>query len=63
MYDLAEFLLVCIDVIVMPSAYEISCTGNGGMPDVYMLKSMGEMTVLCSGLFKFEAGLCVVCCL
>ena len=46
MYALAAFLLLCVDVMVMPSAYEVSCSGAGGcgMSDVYMLKSVGKRT-------------------
>ena len=39
-YALVAFLLVCIDVMVMSSAYEGGC----GMSDMYMLKSVGERT-------------------
>ena len=32
-------------LMVMPSAYDVSCSGAGvcGMSDMYMLKSLGEM--------------------
>ena len=45
-YALAAFLLVCVDVIVMSSAYELSFSDTGGcaMSDVYMLKSVGKRT-------------------
>ena len=38
-----RFLLLCVDVMVTASAYEVSCSGacGCGMSDVYMLKSMG----------------------
>ena len=40
---IAAFLLVCVDVMVMSSTYEVSCSGGGcGMYDVYILKSVGE---------------------
>ena len=46
MHAFAAFLLVFIDVMVMVSAYEVSCSGAGGcgMFDMYMLKSVGERT-------------------
>ena len=37
-------VIVCIDVMVMSSAYEVSCSGGCGMSDVYMLKMVGERT-------------------
>ena len=41
MYAFTVFLLVCVDGMVMSSAYEVSfiCAGGCGMSDVYMLKS------------------------
>ena len=38
MYALATFLLGCVDVMVMPSAYQNSSSAAGGcaMSDVYM---------------------------
>ena len=40
---------MCGAVIVMSSAYVVSCTESGGrgMSEVYMLKSMGERTPPC----------------
>ena len=40
---------VCGAVIVMSSAYMVSCTESGGrvMSEVEMLKSMGESTLPC----------------
>ena len=41
MYDLAVFLLVCIDSMLMSSVYEVNCSGAGyfGMYALYMWKS------------------------
>lgn len=49
MYALAAFLLECVDVMVMSSAYVVSCTGarGFGMSAVYMLNSVGERTPPC----------------
>ena len=43
------FMSVCGTVIVMSSAYVVSCTESGGrrMSEVYMLKSMGKSTPPC----------------
>ena len=35
---------MCEDVMVMLSAHEVSFSGDCGMSDVYMLKSVGERT-------------------
>ena len=45
---LAEYLLVCVDVMGMSYAYEVSCSGAGGrvMSDVYVLKNVGEGRLL-----------------
>ena len=49
MLAFAMFMSVCDAVIVMSSAYVVSCTesGGSGMSEVYMLKSMGERTPPC----------------
>ena len=46
MYAFSVILLACVDVMVMLSAYELSCSGTGGccIFNVYMLKSVGERT-------------------
>ena len=45
----AVWCLVCDAVIVMSSAYEVSCTSLGGcgMSEVYMLKRVGDRTPPC----------------
>ena len=45
MYILAALVLVCLDVIVMLSAQDMTCTGalGSGMSAVQMLKSVGDM--------------------
>ena len=45
----AMFMSACGAVIVMSSAYVVSCTesGGSGMSEMYMLKSMGERTPPC----------------
>ena len=49
MYFLAALVLVCVDVMVMSSAYAMTCTGalGGGMSAVYMLNSVGDRTPPC----------------
>ena len=49
MLAFAMFMSACGSVIVMSSAYVVSCTESGGrgMSKVYMLKSMGERTPPC----------------
>ena len=42
MYALAALVLVCIDVMVMSSAGEVTYTGACGMSDVYRLNNMVE---------------------
>ena len=56
MYALTVFCS-CVDVMVMSSAYRVSCSGAGGcgMSDVYML-SVGEDAVLRDASFRI--GLC-----
>ena len=47
MYALAAFLLVCVDIMVMSYAYEVSYSGGAGgygMPDVYILTSVDDAT-------------------
>ena len=40
-----KLLLACVDVMPMSSAaYEVSCSGAGGMSVVYILKSVDERT-------------------
>ena len=45
--DMTASLLMCVDVMTMPSAYEVRYSGACGMSDVYMLKSVGERTPPC----------------
>ena len=49
MLAFAMFMSVCGAVIVMSSAYVVSCTesGGSGMSEMLMLKSMGERTPPC----------------
>ena len=49
MLTFAMFMSACGAVIVMSSAYVVSCTESGGslMSEVWMLKSMGEGTPPC----------------
>ena len=47
MLAFAMFMSVCGAVIVMSSAYVVSCSESGGMSEVLMLKSMGERTPPC----------------
>ena len=50
---LASLVLVCVEVIVMSSAYTMTCTGalGGGKSKVYMLNSVGERTPPCGRQF------------
>lgn len=45
-YVFAMSMFLCVVVIVMSSAYVVSCVylGGGGMSAVYMLKSVGDRT-------------------
>ena len=49
MYFLAALVLVCVDVMVVSSAYAMTCTGalGGSMSAVYMSNSVGERTPPC----------------
>ena len=49
MLAFAMFMSVCGAMIVMSSAYVVSCTesGGSGMFEVYIMKSMGERTPPC----------------
>ena len=47
MLTFAMFMSTCGAVIVMLSAFVVSCTGGSGMSEVYMLKGMGERTPHC----------------
>ena len=49
MLAFAMVMSVCGAVIVMSSAYVVSCSesGDSGISEVYMLKSMGERTPPC----------------
>ena len=44
-HDVVIFYL-CVDVMEMSSAYEVSCSGAGscGISDVYVLRSVHERT-------------------
>ena len=46
MYFLAALILVCVDVIVMSSAYNITCTGavGVGISAVLMLNRVDDRT-------------------
>ena len=48
MYSLVAFLLVCVNIMAISSAYEVSCSGDDGcgMCNMYMLKSVGDRTPL-----------------
>ena len=46
-YGLAVLVLVCVDVMAMSSAYEVTCISACGMSDVYRYNSMGERTTPC----------------
>ena len=49
MFALAMFMSLCVDVMVMSSLYVVSFAGacGVGVPDVYMLKSVGDSTPPC----------------
>ena len=53
MFVLAMLMPLCVDVMVMSSAYVVSFTGacGVGVSDVYMLKSVGDRTPLCGTPF------------
>ena len=53
MFALAMFMSLCVDVMVMSSAYVVSFTGacGVGVSDVYMLKSVGDSTLPCGTPF------------
>ena len=63
MYALTVFLLVCVYVMVMVFAYEVSCSGDGdcGMSDVYVLKSVGERTPVLNWRYVDVYSLNVAC--
>ena len=50
---LALFMSLCVDVMVMSSAYVVSFTGacGVGVSDVYILKSVGNSTPPCGTPF------------
>ena len=47
------FMSLCVNVMVLSSAYVVSFTGacGVGLSDVYMLKSVGDRTPLCETPF------------
>ena len=53
MFAFAMFMSLCVDVMVMSSAYVISSTAacGVGVSDVYMLKSVGDSTPPCGKPF------------
>ena len=53
MFAFAMFMSLCVDVMVVSSAYVISFTGacGVGVSDVYMLKSVGDSTPHCGTPF------------
>ena len=53
MFAFALLMLLCVDVMVMSSAYVVSFTGacGVGVSDVYMLKSVGDRTPPCGTPF------------
>ena len=53
MFAFDMLMLLCVDVIVISSAYVVSFTGACcvGVPDVYMLKSVGDRTPPCGTQF------------
>ena len=61
MYDFDTFLLMCVDVMVMSSADEVSCSGagDGGRSDVYMLKIVGDRR--CLEGRPFQIGVVLMC--
>ena len=45
----AMFLSLCVDVMLMSSAYVVRFTGGAcgvGVSDVYMLKSVGDIIII-----------------
>ena len=50
MFAFAMFMSFCVDVMVMSSVYVASFTGacGVGVPDVYMLNSVGNRTPPCA---------------
>ena len=53
MFAFVMFMLLCVDVMVMSSAYVVRFTGTCGVgvSDVYMLKSVGDRTPPCETPF------------
>ena len=53
MFTFAMLMSLCVDVMVMSSAYVVSFTGTCGVGvlDVYMLKSVGDRTPPCGTPF------------
>ena len=53
MFVFAMFMSLCVDVMVMSSAYVVSFTGACGVEvsDVYMLKSVGDSMPPCGTPF------------
>ena len=47
MYFLAALVLVCVDMMVMSSAYARTGALGGGMSAVYMLNNVGERMSFC----------------
>ena len=66
MFAFAMFMSLCVDVMVMSSAWVVSFTGacRVGVSDVYMLKSVGDSTPPCGRpflnwrCFVSECGVC-----
>ena len=54
MFAFAMLMSLCVDVMVMSSAYIVSFTGacGVGVSDVYMLKSVGDRTPPCGTPFS-----------
>ena len=52
-FALAMFMLLCVDIMVMSSAYVVSFNGTcgDGVSDVCMLKSVGDSTPPCGTPF------------
>ena len=53
MFVFAMFISLCVDVMVMSSAYVVRFTGACcvGVSDVYMLNSVGDRTPPCGAPF------------
>ena len=53
MFAFAMFMSLCVDVMVMSSAYVVSFTGTCGvgLSDLYMLKIVGDSTPPCGTTF------------